>query len=138
MLPDRIPEYKRRAIRLAIGVGVPSYIGFALLGPEHHWSAPTICQWAAITAAIVAQPLIGKATQVGFERILGTVSGGLSGFLVHAVGRNQLFDEVGENATLHCKRLSAVVSHDSSLILFTFSSSPCESTHKRASLFAVH
>ena len=97
MLPERLPEYKRRAIRLALGVGIPCFVGFGVVGPEHlQWSAAaaTICKWAAITAAIVNQPLIGKATQVGAERVIGTVLGGLCGFLVHTIGSELLFDEV--------------------------------------------
>lgn len=97
MLPTRVPEYQRRALRLALGVGIPCLIGFGVVGPEHvRWSewAQTMCKWAAITAAIVTSPMIGKATQVGFERIVGTVLGGVCGFIVHTFGASVLFDEV--------------------------------------------
>ena len=60
-----------------------------MVGPEHvaySVYARSACKWAAITAAIVAQPLIGKASQVGGERILGTVLGGAMGYVVHRVG----------------------------------------------------
>jgi hypothetical protein len=41
------------------------------------------CNWAGATCAVVAaSPLIGKVAQLSYERTLGTVSGGLLGFLV--------------------------------------------------------
>ncbi len=41
------------------------------------------CKWAAITAAIVAQPLLGSVVRTGAERVLGTLCGGVTGLLVH-------------------------------------------------------
>ena len=75
-------------------------LGFGVVGPEHiSWSNPaqTLCKWAAITAAIVTSPMIGKATQVGAERVLATVFGGVCGFLVHTIGSTILFSEVGSH-----------------------------------------
>jgi len=131
MLPERIPEHRRRAVRLALGVGIPCFIGFGVIGPEHlaySAAAQTICKWAAITAAIVAQPLIGKATQVGAERILGTVLGGFCGFLVHTIGSELLFGEYSDGTWLAISAailasLSILVGHryklDTSARLFT-------------------
>lgn len=45
------------------------------------------CKWAAITSVVIAQPVIGKLSQVGIERILGTLLGGISGFGAYRVGR---------------------------------------------------
>ena len=38
------------------------------------------CKWAAITSVVIAQPVIGKLSQVAVERVLGTVLGGIFGF----------------------------------------------------------
>lgn len=91
MLPtrERVPEHTRRSIRLFLGVSIPCLVGFGVIGPEHvrySDAASSACKWAAITAAIVAQPLIGKASQVGFERLLGTLIGGGVGYGVHQLG----------------------------------------------------
>jgi hypothetical protein len=105
MLPDGIPEYKRRALRLALGVLLPCLVGYGVIGPEHikeSEDAQVLAKWAAITAAIVAQPLIGKAAQVGADRVLGTVLGGASGVVVHWVGARLLFGEFGDGAWLAC------------------------------------
>ena len=32
-------------------------------------------KWAAITAAVVTSPVIGKVAKVSFERFLGTIAG---------------------------------------------------------------
>jgi uncharacterized membrane protein YccC len=96
MLPKTIEEHKRRALRLFLGVSFPCLIGFGVLGPEYTQYSRYIddlCKWAAITASIVAQPLIGKANQVGGERVLGTILGGICGYLVHVCG--SFFDQVG-------------------------------------------
>lgn len=91
MLPirERLSEHTRRSIRLFLGVSIPCLVGFGVVGPEHvvySNAVSSACKWAAITAAIVAQPLIGKASQVGFERLLGTLIGGGVGYVVHQVG----------------------------------------------------
>jgi hypothetical protein len=74
---------------LFLGVSIPCLVGFGVIGPElvrFSGSVSSACKWAAITAAIVAQPLIGKASQVGFERLLGTLIGGGVGYVVHQIG----------------------------------------------------
>ena len=96
MLPETIEEHKRRALRLFLGVSFPCLIGFGVLGPQYTQYSRYIddlCKWAAITASIVAQPLIGKANQVGGERVLGTILGGICGYIVHVCG--SFFDKVG-------------------------------------------
>jgi hypothetical protein len=41
------------------------------------------CNWAAASCAVVAaSPLIGKVAQLSYERTLGTLTGGLLGYLV--------------------------------------------------------
>lgn len=41
------------------------------------------CNWAGATCAVVAaSPLVGKVAQLSYERTLGTVTGGMLGFLV--------------------------------------------------------
>lgn len=47
--------------------------GWGLLGAQ-------ACKWAAITSVVIAQPVIGKVSQVGVERVFGTLLGGLFGF----------------------------------------------------------
>lgn len=91
MLPryEKLSEHTRRSFRLFLGVCIPCLVGFGVIGPEHVRYSDAVssaCKWAAITAAIVAQPLIGKASQVGFERLLGTLIGGGVGYVVHQLG----------------------------------------------------
>lgn len=104
MLPERVSEHKRRALRLFLGVLIPCSVGYGVVGPEHlalSKDVQTIAKWAAITAAIVgAQPLIGKATQVGADRVLGTVLGGFCGAIVHTLGHDLLFNEYTDGAWL--------------------------------------
>lgn len=46
------------------------------------------CNWAGASCAVVAaSPLIGKVAQLSYERTLGTLTGGLLGFLVRQAGR---------------------------------------------------
>ncbi len=96
MLPKTKPEHLRRSLRLVLGVTLPCLIGFGVIGPEHLVYSDEIkgaCKWAAITAAIVAHPLLGQASQVGSERVLGTVLGGSVGYVVHQLGQH-VFGEV--------------------------------------------
>lgn len=52
------------------------------------------CNWAGATCAVVAaSPLIGKVAQLSFERTLGTVAGGLLGYIVYDFGVLHLPDE---------------------------------------------
>jgi hypothetical protein len=97
MLPktEKVPEYLRRSLRLGLGVTLPCLVGFGVIGPEHvaySDAAKNACKWAGITAAIVAQPLIGQASKVGGERLLGTLLGGTIGLLLHQIGM-RLFGE---------------------------------------------
>lgn len=47
-------------------------------------------KWGAITVVVVAQPVLGKTMQVSTERSLGTVAGGLLGFVCVLAGRSML------------------------------------------------
>jgi hypothetical protein len=47
-------------------------------------------KWGAITVVVVAQPVLGKTMQVSTERSLGTVAGGLLGFVVVLAGRSMV------------------------------------------------
>ena len=92
---EKVPEYLRRSLRLGLGVTLPCLVGFGVIGPEHvaySDAAKNACKWAGITAAIVAQPLIGQASKVGGERLLGTLLGGTIGLLLHQIGM-RLFGE---------------------------------------------
>eukprot|EP00889_Picochlorum_renovo_P000248 jgi/Picre1/27278/NNA_000247.t1 len=63
MLPTTKPEHLRRSLRLVLGVTLPCLVGFGVVGPEHLVYSDEIkgaCKWAAITAAIVAHPLLGE------------------------------------------------------------------------------
>lgn len=45
------------------------------------------CNWAGASCAVVAaSPLIGKVAQLSYERTLGTLTGGLLGYLVRLNG----------------------------------------------------
>ena len=44
-----------------------------------------LVKWAALTCPVVTMPLLGKTSQVSFERALGTVVGGALGFLATAL-----------------------------------------------------
>mmetsp|Transcript_5169 Transcript_5169/g.10236 ORF Transcript_5169/g.10236 Transcript_5169/m.10236 type:complete len:482 (-) Transcript_5169:2107-3552(-) len=93
MLPNSKPEHFRRSLRLAVGVFVPCFLGFAILGPRHvaHTAAvKSACKWMAITGAIVTHPLIGRASAIGSEQIVGTACGGGLGYLLHRVGQEFL------------------------------------------------
>ena len=48
------------------------------------------CKWAAITIIVVSAPVLGKVTQVSFERMLGTVAGGLLGYVTVILGHKML------------------------------------------------
>lgn len=48
------------------------------------------CKWAAITIIVVSAPVLGKVTQVSFERTLGTISGGLLGYITVILGHKML------------------------------------------------
>jgi hypothetical protein len=55
---------------------------------RHEWGdeVKQTCNWAAASCAVVAaSPLIGKVAQLSYERTLGTLTGGLLGFLVRCV-----------------------------------------------------
>ncbi|WPT13713.1 hypothetical protein PSENEW3_00001552 [Picochlorum sp. SENEW3] len=96
MLPTTKPEHLRRSLRLVLGVTLPCLVGFGVVGPEHLVYSDEIkgaCKWAAITAAIVAHPLLGELSQVGTERLVGTVLGGSVGYVVHQLGLH-VFGEV--------------------------------------------
>lgn len=93
MLPDSKPEYFRRSLRLAVGVFVPCVLGFAILGPRHVGHTASIksaCKWMAITGALVTHPLIGRASAIGSEQIVGTACGGGVGYLLHRFGQEFL------------------------------------------------
>ena len=62
------------------------------------------CKWAAITIIVVSAPVLGKVTQVSFERMLGTVAGGLLGYITFMLGHEMLeaSDVVFTGGPLHC------------------------------------
>ena len=93
-----VPAHVRRATRTAIGVGIACGLGYGILLPLGTHLLPLVqmsaqvartstdsgpyandiakaCKWAAITCVVVTVPVLGKVTQVSFERTLGTVIG---------------------------------------------------------------
>lgn len=81
------PDWVRRSIRLSICL-----VTFGLLGHTVHypgfWAAEVSksFNWAAITCIVVTAPLIGKASETANYRVVGTISGGLWGFLMWWMG----------------------------------------------------
>eukprot|EP00879_Flechtneria_rotunda_P009260 GHRR01009694.1.p2 GENE.GHRR01009694.1~~GHRR01009694.1.p2 ORF type:complete len:104 (+),score=26.50 GHRR01009694.1:313-624(+) len=86
---SQVPDWGRRAIRLALALVFFTSLGLTLWAvPERYraeWGDEVVqsCNWAGATCAVVAaSPLIGKVAQLSYERTLGTLTGGLLGFLV--------------------------------------------------------
>ena len=46
------------------------------------------CCRASITCIVVSAPVIGRVSKVSFERALGTITGGLLGYVAYLVGTN--------------------------------------------------
>jgi hypothetical protein len=75
----------RKAIRVSLAIFLASVAGYSIdleSGTNGEFKQAA-CKWAAITAAIVAQPLLGSVVRTGAERVLGTLCGGVTGLLVH-------------------------------------------------------
>jgi hypothetical protein len=81
----KVPDHYRRAIRLSLAVALLSAVGFSLVGRPGHANTVAVLKWALLTCPVVTMPLLGKTSQVSFERALGTVAGGALGFLATAV-----------------------------------------------------
>lgn len=88
-----VRPHVRRAIRTALGVGIACSIGYGIFLPlegpgivPYARNVANASKWAAITCVVVTVPVLGKVTQVGFERTLGTVMGGTLGFVVNLLG----------------------------------------------------
>jgi hypothetical protein len=70
----------KEGIRLAMAVltfMIPLWVAEDKIGT--HYYAQSIrdgLQWAAVTCVVISQSLLGKASQVSFERVLGTLIGG--------------------------------------------------------------
>lgn len=45
-------------------------------------------KWASITCIVVSAPVIGRVATVSFERALGTVCGGVLGYVLYAIAHN--------------------------------------------------
>lgn len=56
-------------------------------------------KWCAITCVVVSAPVIGKVAQVGIERVVGTVVGGLTGYAVYMLG-SQVWNETTDGIVL--------------------------------------
>ncbi|KAF8062102.1 hypothetical protein HT031_004362 [Scenedesmus sp. PABB004] len=90
---SQVPDWERRAMRLSLGLAFFTSLSLTLwLVPERfraEWGDEVAqsCVWAGATCAVVAaSPLIGKVAQLSSERTLGTLLGGLLGFLVYDYG----------------------------------------------------
>jgi uncharacterized membrane protein YgaE (UPF0421/DUF939 family) len=76
----------RKAIRVSLAIFLATVAGYSVdleSGDANEEFKQAACKWAAITAAIVAQPLLGSVVRTGAERVLGTLCGGVTGLLVH-------------------------------------------------------
>ncbi|PSC74075.1 aluminum-activated malate transporter 10 [Micractinium conductrix] len=87
---EAVPDHWRRALRLSLAVGLLGAVGFNLVSRPSYERGPAVpvVKWALITLPVVTMPLLGKTSQVGAERILGTILGGALGFLASAVATN--------------------------------------------------
>ncbi len=45
-------------------------------------------KWASITCIVVSAPVIGRVAQVSFERALGTICGGILGYLIYVLANS--------------------------------------------------
>jgi uncharacterized membrane protein YccC len=80
-----IPDHWRRAVRLGVAVFCLSALGFSWIGVPGREPAVLLLKWACLTLPVVTMPLLGKTTQVGMERVLGTIIGGTLGLLADGV-----------------------------------------------------
>lgn len=82
------------------------------------------CKWAAITIIVVSAPVLGKVTQVSFERTIGTTAGGLLGYVTVILGHKMLeaSDVVftGECRSLHAAAGIFLLEADRSFSDFCF------------------
>ncbi|KAK9807116.1 hypothetical protein WJX73_006825 [Symbiochloris irregularis] len=91
-----VPDFIRRAIRQGLGVGLAVCFGYIffeqLTGVSSRAAQQWLqgCKWAAITIIVVSAPVLGKVTQVSFERTLGTIAGGLLGYVTVTLGHKML------------------------------------------------
>lgn len=68
------------------------------------------CNWAGASCAVVAaSPLIGKVAQLSYERTLGTLTGGLLGFLVSV--RQQQQQQAATAAAAAAAAVAAALAH---------------------------
>lgn len=74
----------RKALRVSLAIFLATALGYSIdLDGANSEYVQAACKWAAITSAIVAQPLLGSAARTGAERTIGTIFGGLMGLLLH-------------------------------------------------------
>ncbi|KAL4422455.1 hypothetical protein ABPG75_008652 [Micractinium tetrahymenae] len=87
---EAVPDHWRRAVRLSVAISLLGILGYSLVSRPPYQRGPLVLvvKWAMITLPVVTMPLLGKTSQVGAERILGTVAGGILGFLAAAVATN--------------------------------------------------
>ncbi|KAK9805562.1 hypothetical protein WJX72_005167 [[Myrmecia] bisecta] len=89
-----VPDFLRRALRQAIGVGGAVCLGYLIMDPLGGWDSRVAtqwlqgCKWAGITIVVVSAPVIGKVAQYSLERTLGTIAGGLLGYTVVVFGHS--------------------------------------------------
>lgn len=83
---EAVPDHWRRAVRLSLAISLLGVLGYSLVSRPAYQRGPLVLvvKWAMITLPVVTMPLLGKTSQVGAERILGTVAGGILGFLAAA------------------------------------------------------
>lgn len=115
---EAVPDHYRRAVRLATATAIVATLGFSLASRPGYEKGPLvlILKWALITLPVVTMPLLGKTSQVGAERVLGTIAGGLLGFLASAVATGWWTLQAGEADALLLAAAAAAASFFSVLV----------------------
>ncbi|KAF6265087.1 hypothetical protein COO60DRAFT_1114641 [Scenedesmus sp. NREL 46B-D3] len=112
---SQVPDWERSAIRLSLGLVFFTSLGLTLwaVPVQEEWGDEVVqsCNWAGATCAVVAaSPLIGKVAQLSYERTLGTLTGGMLGFLVYDYGIRLLPDGVDHVFMVCCAAVVGFVS----------------------------
>ncbi|KAL0033900.1 hypothetical protein WJX77_010072 [Trebouxia sp. C0004] len=83
--------HTKRGIRLGLAVGIELFLGYVLVAPLGGELTPLAvqvqegCMWAAFTSMVITAPVVGKLSRQSLEQIIGTLVGGVLGYLTWLV-----------------------------------------------------